>query len=168
MLPKTLKLIVLPIPPVAQNILLYRRITKVMAKLAYGVEVELQKHMENLELRVQRAGDAVQGLEPELDRLRIKLANLEDYVTHNLDQSIQRSGDSLNDGLKDAAHLQRLLAVMVQTVLDGNSHIAATQEKSMELADQNVHKTNSWIALMEVAAASAFTLNSELVCAWST
>lgn len=135
-----------------------------MAKLTYGVEIELQKHMEDLELRVQRAGDVVQGLEPELNRLRAKLAKIEDYVSHDLDQSVQRSGDSINDGLQGAAHLQRMLAVMVQTVLDGNSHIAATQEKSIEFANQKTNEINTWMALMETAATSAFTLNDELVC----
>lgn len=147
----------------AQNILLYQRLTKVMAKLAYGVEVEMQRHMDDIELRVQKAGDAVQGLEPELDHLRAKLASLEVYVTNDLQRTVERSGDSITEGQQSADHLQRLLAVMIQTVLKGTSQVAAAQVKSVQLADQRHDDIHNWVSAMQVAAASANTLNSQIV-----
>lgn len=149
--------------PTAQNILLYQRLTKVMAKLAYGVEVEMQNHMEELELRLKKAGDAVQSLDPELERLRARLANIEDYVTHDLDHSVKRSSKSVNDGIHGAVQLQRLLSVMIQTVLDGASQVAAAQEKSVDIAGQREDEINNWLNVISTAATSAEILSSQIV-----
>lgn len=134
-----------------------------MAKLTYGVEVEMQKHMEDLELRVQKAGDAVQGLEPELDRLRAKLTSIEAYVSRDLDHILKKSNDSIHDGLKGAANLQRLLAIMIQTVLDSNSQVAASHEQSVAIVEKRNEDMNSWAMVMANAVASAATLTNSIV-----
>lgn len=134
-----------------------------MAKLTYSVEAELQKHMDDLELRVQKTGDVVQGLEPELDRLRAKLANMEAYVSRDLDHVLKKSTDSIQDGLEGAANLQRLLAIMIQTVLDSNSELAASHEKSVAIAEQQNQDMNQWAIVMASAAASAASLTSQIV-----
>ncbi|CAN8098167.1 unnamed protein product [Discula destructiva] len=146
----------------AQNILLYQRLIKVMAKMTHGVEVELQTHMDNFELRIQTANDALRGLEPEFDRIRIKLAAIDKHIAHDLDSSIQRSSDTINHGMQDAAQLQRLLATMIQTIMDGNAHAAIAQETSVALAEQKEADLSAWAALMQGAASSAFTLNSQM------
>ncbi|KAJ4423098.1 hypothetical protein N0V82_002227 [Gnomoniopsis sp. IMI 355080] len=146
----------------AQNILLYQRLTKVMARLTHGVEVELQRHMDNLELRLQNAADAVQGMDPEFEKLRAKIATIEEYVTQDLGYVVQRSGDSINDGLKNADELQRILAVMIQTALDGNSHIASAQRNSIALAERKEADLSDWAAVMTTATASAQALNSQI------
>lgn len=149
--------------PAAQNILLYQRLTKVMAKLTYGVEIELQRHVDNLELRVQNAADVVQSMEPEFEKLQAKLAAIEKYVTQDLSYSVQRSGDYINDGLQNADQLQRMLAVMIQTALDGSSNFAAFQENSIALAEKEAADLNNWVAVMATATASAQELNSQIV-----
>ncbi|ROW13508.1 hypothetical protein VPNG_04426 [Cytospora leucostoma] len=146
----------------AQNILLYQRLTKVLAKLTHSVEVEIQKHMENLEIRLQKASDAVEGLEPEIDRLRNKLARVEDYVSYDLEHALKKSGDSINTGLHDATNLQQLLAVAIQTILDGTSHVAAIQESSVQLAKQNEEGMDRWSASMATAAATVMALGNQI------
>ncbi|KAG8169350.1 hypothetical protein KVR01_000095 [Diaporthe batatas] len=146
----------------AQNILLYQRLIQVMAKMTHGVEVEIQKHMESLELRVQRTGDVIASLEPELDRLREKLATADSFITDNLDIALRRSGESISNGLVDAANLQRILAVMMQTVLDGTSHVAAAQERSMDVFVEGSKDLNRWAALVATASASALSLTNEI------
>ncbi|KAF3761484.1 hypothetical protein M406DRAFT_265687 [Cryphonectria parasitica EP155] len=145
-----------------QNIVLFQKLTRIIAKFSYGVEVELQKHMDDLELRIRKANEGVQGLNPELDRLRDKLAKMEDYVTHDLDPSVRKSGELVNNGLQDSANLQQLITVMIRTLLDGNSHVAAAQEKSIELAEKNNNNTNAWIAIMATAAVTAANLNAQI------
>lgn len=147
----------------AQNILLYQRLIQVMAKLTHGVEIEIQKHMENLELRVQRTSAVIEDLEPELDRLRRKLAEVDSYISQDLDASLKKSTESINNGLNDAANLQQIIAVMMQTVLDGTSHVAAAQERSMEVFGQGSNDLEKWAAVVATASASALSLNSQIV-----
>lgn len=149
--------------PSAQSILLYQRLTKVLAKLTHGVEIDIQKHMENLELRFQKAGTAVQELEPELDRLREKLVQVEEYVSYDLEHALKKSAESINTGLHDATNLQQLIAATIQTVLDGTSHVAASQEKSVQLANQNNDDMDKWSVVMAAAAATAMSLNKQIV-----
>lgn len=149
--------------PAAQNILLYQRLTKVLAKLTHGVEIDIQKHMENLELRFKKAGTAAQDLEPQFDRLREKLVRIEDYVSHNLEHALKNSAESINTGLHDATNLQRLIAMTLQSVLEGTSHVAASQEKSVQLANQNNDDMDKWSAVITAAAATAMSLNKQIV-----
>lgn len=134
-----------------------------MAKMTHGVEVELQKHMENLELRVQRTGEVIASLDPELDSLRDKLAKVDKYILETLDSSLKKSSESISNGLVDAANLQRILAVMMQTVLDGTSHVAAAQEKSMDVFVKGSNDLDKWAALVATASASALSLTSQIV-----
>lgn len=134
-----------------------------MAKMTRGVEIELQRHMDNLELRVQTAADAIQGLEPEFDRLRAKLEAIDKYVSHDLESSIKTSSSSVSHGVQDAAQLQRLLAAMIQTMLDGNAQAAIAQDKSVALAEQRDSDLNDWALAMKGAVSSAWTLNSQIV-----
>lgn len=152
-----------PLLAQAQNILLYQRLIKVMAKLTYGVEVEMQKHMENLELRLQKAGDTVQVLEPELERLRVMLANINDHVTHDLVYSVKKSDDSIKEGLKGADNLHQVLSMLVQTALDGASQVAAVQRKSVELGGLRQDDVNNWAVMIATAVASTESLNSQIV-----
>lgn len=134
-----------------------------MAKMTYGVEIELQQHMENLELRVRTAADAIQVLEPEFDRLRAKLAAIDKYVSQDLDSSIKQSSNSINHGTQDAAQLQRLMAAMIQTIIDGNSHASIAQDKSIALAEQRDTDLRHWADVMKGAVSSAMLLNSQIV-----
>lgn len=123
----------------------------------------MQRHMEKLELRLQKASDAVQGLEPELDRLHAMLADIKDHIAHDLDDSVRKSENSIKEGLEGAAHLHQVLTMMIQTVLDGASQVAATQQKSVELSGQRQDDVNNWAVVIATAAASAESLNSQIV-----
>lgn len=151
------------VPSAAQNILLYQRLIQVMAKMTHGVDVELQKHMDNLELRVQRTGAVIEQLEPELERLREKLAKVERYISKDLDSALKKSSESISNGLNDAANLRQILAVMMQTVLDGTSHVSAAQERSMEVFDKGSQDLDRWAAVVATASVSALSLNSQIV-----
>lgn len=134
-----------------------------MARMTHGVEVELQKHMENLELRVQRTSAVIENLEPELDRLRDKLAKVDTYISQDLGSTLKKSGESISNGLNDAANLQQILTVMMQTVLDGTSNVAAAQERSMEVFGKGGDDLDKWAAVVATASASALSLNSQIV-----
>lgn len=134
-----------------------------MAKMTRGVELELERHMGKLELRVQTAADAIQGLEPEFDRLRAKLAAIDDYISRDLDSSIKQSSSAVSHGVQDAAQLQRVLAAMIQTMLDGNAQAALAQDKSVALAEQREADLKDWALAMKGAVSSALTLNSQIV-----
>lgn len=134
-----------------------------MAKMTHGVEIEIQKHMDNLELRLQRTGTIIENLEPELDRLREKLARVDSFISQDLDGTLKKSSESISHGLNDAANLQQILAVMMQTVLDGTSHVAAAQERSMEVVGKGSNDLDKWAAVVATASASALSLNSQIV-----
>lgn len=131
--------------------------------MTHGVEIELQKHMENIELRVQRTSAVIENLEPELERLREKLAKVDNYISQNLDRALKKSSESISNGLDDAANLQQMLTVMMQTVLDGTSHVAAAQERSMEVFGKGSNDFDTWAAVVATASASALSLNSQIV-----
>lgn len=124
--------------------------------------------MENLELRFQKAGTAMQDMEPQLDRLREKLVQVEDYISYKLENTLKKSAESINTGLHDATNLQQLIAVTMKTVLDGTSQVAASQEKSVQLANQNNDDMDKWSVVIAAAAATAMSLNKQIVCVFTS
>lgn len=131
--------------------------------MTHGVESELQRHMDNLELRAHKAAKAFQDLEPEFESLRAKMATIEKHLAQNLEYYVQRSGDAISHGLKDANQLQRMLTVMIQTVSEGKSQFASAQENYVALVEGRQADLDHWAAAMATAAASAQTLYSRLV-----
>lgn len=147
----------------AQSVLLFQRLTRIMAKLTYGVEVDIRQHMENLENLMQKAGGSINALEPNIERLRARLAKVEDLVTNSLDHAAEKSRNSISEGLQNAEHLQRMLAVMIQAAVDGTSLIAARHENSLDLARQREEDLSTVLGVLAAAAGSAQVLNSQIV-----
>lgn len=131
--------------------------------MTHGVEIELQKHMENLELRVQGTSAVIENLGAELDRLRHKLGKVDNYISQDLESTLTKSSESISNGLNDAANLQQILTVMMQTVFDGTAHVAAAQERSMEIFEKGGNDLDKWAAVVATASASALSLNSQIV-----
>lgn len=134
-----------------------------MAKLTHGVELELQRNIDALQFRMQEAIDTVQGLEPKLDRLRTRLASVEDYVATTLEGSVKKSGDMINNNIQGAGNLHQMIAVMIKAVLEGTSHVAVAQEKSVQLAKQNSDGSNQWAQELARAASLTNAINTQLV-----
>lgn len=112
---------------------------------------------------MQEAVDAAQGLEPQFDRLRARLASMDDHIAAVLEGSLKKSDDMMNNNIQGATNLQQMIAVMVQAILEGTSHVAAAQEKSVQLAKQNTDDQNLWVQGLANAAASAASLTNQLV-----
>ena len=149
---------------IARSILLYQRLTKVIAKLADGVEAELQKRMNDLDSRAKQAAQRIQQLNPHIDQLREGLAKVEEYLSRDMVHLARKSSEAINDGLGQAEHLQQLLAIMLKNALDNNAQVAAAQEQSLELVTRKANDEMS--ALMTViagAVASSVTLQNQIV-----
>ncbi len=148
----------------AQSIVLYERLTKIIAKLADGVEAELQKRMESLDLHARQASEAMEQLRPQIEKLRNDLAGVHDYLSNNVQEALQKSSGSISKGLDTAANLQQSLLVLMKTVLDTTAHIASAHDRSLE---QVTRRADSEIAAlmstMNSAIASSVSLQTEMV-----
>ncbi|AEO64002.1 uncharacterized protein THITE_2141973 [Thermothielavioides terrestris NRRL 8126] len=123
----------------AQNILLYQRLTRVLARLTDGVEAELQKRMDDLDQRARQSMEKLEQLTPQIGRLSEGLARVQNYLSEDLDLALRKSSESVRDGLQHAENLQQLLGVLVANVLESNSQLAFAHEKSIQQATQRVN-----------------------------
>jgi len=145
----------------AQNILLFQRLTKVIAKLTDGVEAELQKRMDEIDNRTRQSVQNLEKLSPQIDQLRDGLAGLEKFLSRDVDTALGKSSESLQGSLENARNLQRLMDLMVANVLEGNSRLASAhevREVSLQQASQRADADIS--ALMAVVATVAASSNS--------
>lgn len=133
--------------------------------MAHGVERELEEHLATFKLRAKEAGDALHNIGPELEDLRDKLAMTQTYVTRDLNRSLEKSSNSINDGIQNALNLQQLLSVIVRTALEGTSQVAAEQAKSLAVLDKRAQDADIWLGVMESAAISAATTKEQIVSA---
>lgn len=144
--------------------MLYQRLTKVIAKLAEGVEAELQKRMADFDKQARQASENMRQLNPHIHQLREGLARVEEYLSQDMAHAVKRSSDAINDGLGQAEILRQLLEVMLKTVLDSNSQVALAQEQSLELVTKKANDELSVLmTVISSAVASSATLQNQIV-----
>ncbi|KAK4232584.1 nuclear fusion protein KAR5 [Podospora fimiseda] len=146
-----------------QNILLYQRLTKVIAKLTDDVDVELQRRMDDLDNRARQSLENLERLKPQVDQLAEGLSKLESYLSGDLDNTMRKSTESVKEGLHSAENLQHLLSVLLTNVLEGNSEVAFAHEKSLQQVSKKVNDgMGAFMAVVGSAVASSASLQQQI------
>ncbi|KAK4248549.1 hypothetical protein C7999DRAFT_13509, partial [Corynascus novoguineensis] len=147
----------------AQHILLYQRLTRVIAQLTDGVEAELQKRMDDLDNRARQSVEKLDRLTPQIGRLSDGLARVESYLSGDLELALKKTSQSYRDGLQHAQNLQQLLSVLLGNVLESNSQLAFAHEKSLQQASQRVNEDmDALMAVVSSAVASSTSLQHQI------
>ncbi|KAL2015788.1 hypothetical protein VTK56DRAFT_4841 [Thermocarpiscus australiensis] len=147
----------------AQNILLYQRLTRVIAQLTEGVEAELQKRMDELDNRARQSAERLEQLTPQIERLNDGLARVESYLSGDLDMALRRSSESIHGSLQHAENLQQLLSVLLANALESNSQLAFAHEQSLQQASQRVNADmEALMAVVSTAIASSSSLQQQI------
>ncbi|KAL2194315.1 hypothetical protein P885DRAFT_71386 [Corynascus similis CBS 632.67] len=147
----------------AQHILLYQRLTRVIAQLTDGVEAELQQRMDDLDNRARQSVEKLDRLTPQIGRLSDGLARVESYLSGDLELALKKTSESYRDGLQHAQNLQQLLSVLLGNVLESNSQLAFAHEKSLQQASQRVNEDmDALMAVVSSAVASSTSLQHQI------
>ncbi|OIW24396.1 hypothetical protein CONLIGDRAFT_718356 [Coniochaeta ligniaria NRRL 30616] len=147
----------------AQSVLLYQRLTKIIAKLTDGVEAELQKRMSDLDNRAREAAERVDQLNPHIDQLRDGLARVEKYLARDMEQAVRQSEAWIKGGMEHAMNLEQMLAVLLKTAMDGNAKVAAAHGESVELATRKANdELSAFVSVIASAAASSMALQNQI------
>ncbi|KAH8161112.1 hypothetical protein CIB48_g7138 [Xylaria polymorpha] len=147
----------------AQNIILFQRLTKIMSRLANGVDVEIDQRMNNLNLRTQEVEEKIESLSPLLGKLQHDLEHADMMLSHHLLQGIKKSHDQVNSGLQSAAHLERMLQVILRDVLDGHAEAAAMHDQSLQLMSRRASsEMDVMVGSMAAAVAATAALQNEI------
>ncbi|KAI1457002.1 hypothetical protein F4805DRAFT_458172 [Annulohypoxylon moriforme] len=147
----------------AQQILLFERLTKIMGRFTDDVDEQFEQHMTNLGTRAQSTSDKIDELSPKVDHLKDMLESAEDLFLGQLIQRVKETTDLVNSGTENALNLQRMLGVMFKGVLEGQAEVAATYERSMQVANQRVGSAmDAAMIAMALATESAVNLQTQL------
>ncbi|KAK8068754.1 hypothetical protein PG994_005370 [Apiospora phragmitis] len=146
-----------------RSIQTFQRLTKIMSRMADDVDLRVDQRLTDLDMKFHATGGKVDSLSTQIEYLRSAVANAEGLASGHLTTALMESANSLEGGTKSAANLQRVLEVLLQTVLTTNAEAAAAHEQSMELVSQ---KTESEMATamnaIAAAVASASTLQNQI------
>lgn len=103
-------------------------------------------------------------LNPHIKHLHDELARVEKYLARDMEQAVQRSETWVKSSMEHAATLEQMLAVLLKTVIDSNSQVAAAQSESMELATSKVNDAlSAFVAVVASAAGSSMALENQIV-----
>ncbi|KAK4105276.1 hypothetical protein N658DRAFT_503445 [Parathielavia hyrcaniae] len=146
-----------------QNILLYQRLTRVIAQLTDGVEAELQKRMDDLDNRARQSMEKLEQLTPQIGRLSEGLAKVESYLSGDLEQALKKTSETNRDGLQHAENLQQLLHVLLANVLESNSQLSFAHEQLLQQTSQRVNDDmGTLMAVVLTAIASSNSLSQQI------
>ncbi|KAI1211431.1 uncharacterized protein F4807DRAFT_459010 [Annulohypoxylon truncatum] len=147
----------------AQQILLFERLTKIMGQFTDDVDKQFEQHMSDLGTRAQTAGASIDELSPKIDHLKDMLKSVEDLFLGQVTQGVKKTTDLVNSGTENALNLQRMLAVMFKGVIEGQAEVAATFERSMQVANQRVESAiDTAVIAVALATESAVNLQTQL------
>ncbi|KAK4125886.1 hypothetical protein N657DRAFT_632075 [Parathielavia appendiculata] len=147
----------------AKNILLYQRLTRVIAQLTDSVEAELQQRINDLDNRARQSVERLEQLTPQIGRLSEGLAKVERYLSENLDLALRQSSKSISEGLQHADNLQQLLSILLANVLESNSQLAFAHEESLQRVSQRVNDDmGALVAVMSTTMASSSSLQKQI------
>lgn len=122
----------------AQNILVFQKLTRTMAKLTDDVEADLQQRIEAWELLAKQTEDRLSQSIPAANLIWERLREIEDMLDNQLGTSLDRAASSADEAVRSTETLQHLLALTVKTALEGNSQLAFAQEQAMaQFKDQS-------------------------------
>ncbi|CAK7198575.1 hypothetical protein SEUCBS139899_001238 [Sporothrix eucalyptigena] len=143
-----------------QNVLVFQKLTRVMAKLTDDVEAELQKNMDTWTTALQDATERLDQLYP----TAVKIVNdIGILLETQLKPSVSETMKATMEGFRSAETLQQLLAVMAMSAMESNSEIAFAHEQSLELIKQ---RTNSELdqvsAVVQRVFSSAVSLQKKI------
>ncbi|KIH89587.1 hypothetical protein SPBR_07014 [Sporothrix brasiliensis 5110] len=146
-----------------QNILVFQKLTRVMAKLTDDVEAELQRRTEVCDAVARGAADRLGHIVPVADALLDKMVVIESLLHNDLMSSVRETATLVEDGSQSARTLQQVLRILVKTVLESNSELAFEHERSIARANQVTQGEMDAInAAMQGVYASALSLQREI------
>ncbi|KAI0120623.1 hypothetical protein BJ170DRAFT_589033 [Xylariales sp. AK1849] len=151
----------------AEHIRLFQRLTKIMSRMADGVEQKIDKRMADIDSRFQTTSDRIDRLSPQLDRLKNGIDDAGDLVSGHLAEALKRSTDTVNQGINSAANLQRMIDIMMSTALASNAEAASAHEQSLQLVSRRVEsEMGTVMTAMAAAIASATTIQNQIELSW--
>ncbi|KAK7932642.1 hypothetical protein PG985_003354 [Apiospora marii] len=141
----------------------FQRLTKIMSRMGDDVDLRVDQRLSDLDTKFHAAGGKVESLSTQIEYLRRAVHNAEGLASGHLTTSLMESANAIEGGTRSAANLQRVLEVLMQTVLTTNAEAAAAHEQSMDLVSR---KTESEMATvmdaMTAAVASASSLQNQI------
>ena len=149
---------------VAQNILVFQKLTRVMAKLTDDVEADLQRRIEAWELVAHQTDDRLSRAASTADLIWERLKGIDDLLEHRVGSSLSQTAAAMEDGTRSAETLQQLLALTIKTALEGNSQLAFAHEEALESFNSQASKDlNGFASRMRAAVETAIALHDTLV-----
>lgn len=135
-----------------------------MAKLTADVEAEIQQQTEAWGRAAQQASEKISQLTPQIEQIWLLLNHLGTYVEGDLGPFLRQARSSAKEGFQAAEDLQRVLAVMMKTVLESSSQATFVHEQSLERVSQKVDsEINGFASAMSALISASASLQNELV-----
>jgi hypothetical protein len=120
--------------------------------------------MSDLDNCAMQAAERVDQLNPHIDHLRDGLARVEKYLTRDVEQAVKQSEARIKGGLEHTANLERMLAILLKTVMVSNDQVTAAQKESVELVTRKANdELSAFVGVVASAAASSMALQNQIV-----
>lgn len=120
--------------------------------------------MSDLDNCAMQAAERVDQLNPHIDHLRDGLARVEKYLTRDVEQAVKQSEAWIKGGLEHTANLERMLAILLKTVMVSNDQVTAAQKESVELVTRKANdELSAFVGVVASAAASSMALQNQIV-----
>src|SRR5262249_7378 len=134
----------------AQHLLLFKRLAKIISKLADGVDERFERRVLSMEQESNAMNERMKYLVSEFDRIKDGIAAVEGLISGPLNLALivcidstaarclstdhdKRSNAVVDESLKSATNLQTMLELMIDTVLTTNAEAVAIHEKALSV-----------------------------------
>ncbi|KAI1473170.1 uncharacterized protein F4812DRAFT_454985 [Daldinia caldariorum] len=110
-----------------------------MGRFTNDIEKQAEQCIIDLKHRAETTGGRIDELSPKIDHLKDSLESVEDLFFARFKHT--ETTDAVSLGAQNAANLQKVLEVVLKSVLEGQAEVASSYEKSIRLANQRAAST---------------------------
>ncbi|KYK55083.1 nuclear membrane fusion protein Kar5 [Drechmeria coniospora] len=151
-----------------QNIHLYKRITKILAKLTTQVETDAESRLNTLNKKFRDASANMDRVAPYVDELKDRLLQVEQVISEVVSRRAEEAAAIVQDGLADAQSLQQLLSALRATIVDNDEKTVRSHESALQhVSDQAKNEIGFFMTTLSAALISSASLAQELTDAQS-
>ncbi|KAM0223956.1 hypothetical protein ACHAQD_003035 [Fusarium lateritium] len=146
-----------------ENVLLYQRITKILARLTHDIEADMEARFQSLNRAFDAASRSVDNMGPQVRHIQTEMEKASRTLRHELRHAVQDSRDIVQSSLKDIQALHDLLELLILSVQEKTADIASSYEVALQTSTGKLNnEVEVLMTALGVAVGSSVTLRNQM------
>ncbi|KAH7239182.1 hypothetical protein BKA59DRAFT_532004 [Fusarium tricinctum] len=146
-----------------ENVLLYQKITKILARLTHDIEADMEARFQSLNRAFDAASRSVDNMGPQVQHIQTEMEKASKTLRHELSHAVEDSRNLVQSSLKDTQALHDLLGLLILSVQEKTADMASSYEVALQTTTEKLNnEVEVLMTALSVAVGSSVTLRNHM------